>query len=102
MWLYAMVSPEGERHWCRVDISAVEAERSFSSVAVFSDENGVPNDVIPPMHWHVRFRPEGSGTTVVVEISFEHDADVAKILDMGFETGFTMALGNLDGLLAGR
>ena len=42
----------------------------------------------------------GSETLVDVEISFTREADMEKIIAMGFEAGFTMALGNLDELLA--
>jgi hypothetical protein len=38
---------------------------------------------------------------VEVEINFDKEADIETIIAMGFEAGFTSALGNLDALLAG-
>jgi len=34
-----------------------------------------------------------------VELSFDKDADMQKIIEMGFEGGFTMGLNNLEELL---
>jgi hypothetical protein len=35
----------------------------------------------------------------VVDISFKSETDIRTILEMGFQEGFDMALGNLDELL---
>lgn len=52
------------------------------------------------MHWKNDFIPSGTGTRVEVEISFTNEADLKKIIEMGFEAGFTAALENLEELLA--
>lgn len=52
------------------------------------------------MHWKNVFSETGEGTKVEVEISFDSEAGLEKILELGFEEGFTAALGNLDELLA--
>jgi hypothetical protein len=52
------------------------------------------------MHWHTRFQPAGDRTLITVEVSFNSAADLEKIVEMGFQQGFTMAHGNLDELLA--
>ena len=52
------------------------------------------------MHWKIEFSKARKGTKVEVEITFEMQADLEKIIEMGFEAGFTSALGNLDELLA--
>ena len=36
----------------------------------------------------------------IVEISFDKEEDMQKILEMGLEQGFTMALNNLEEVLA--
>lgn len=101
-WLYAMVGPEGEKHWCRVDFQTIEPSKSFTATNSFCDENGNPTDVAPLMHWYTKFEPSGSGTVVTVEITFENAEDLEKIVQMGFKEGFTMAHANLDELLAGN
>jgi len=39
-WLYAMVGPEDQKHWCHVKFTAIENGSRFAADAVFSDENG--------------------------------------------------------------
>eukprot|EP01035_Chromulina_nebulosa_P061752 gene61752-84452_t len=95
-WLYAMVGPEGEKHWAKVDFISIHPVKSFSAADSFCDENGNTNDEFPRMHWHNQFYVTDDGTKVVVEISFTKDADLETILTMGFESGFTSALTNLD------
>ena len=52
------------------------------------------------MHWQVAFSPTAGGTRVQVVITFRSEEDMQKIVEMGFEEGFTAAHGNLDELLA--
>lgn len=101
-WLYAMVGPTGEKHWCAADFKAIVPEKQLSVVSVFCDEEGNTNPATPPMYWNTQFRTEGGGTAIHVEISFNNDADLETIVGMGFKEGFTMGLGNLDELLAGQ
>lgn len=98
-WLYCMVGPDGTRSWCTVDITSVTEGKAFQSSAYFSDENGNADNSFPKMHWQVSFQPDGDRTMVTVDISFDKEEDLQKIVEMGFEQGFTMALGNLDELL---
>lgn len=99
-WLYCMVGPNGDRHWCRVDFTAVETKKSFKADSSFCDENGTPNTAMPVMHWHTRFSSTPTGSMIDVTISFDKEADLNTIVTMGFEQGFNMGLGNLDELLA--
>ncbi|MFN2438361.1 MAG: SRPBCC domain-containing protein [Chitinophagaceae bacterium] len=98
-WLYAMVGPDGTEHWCRADYEKIEPLRSFSLQDTFCDENGKPNNIAPSMHWNIVFNEEGSKTKVKAEIQFASEADLEKIVEMGFKEGFTAAHGNLDELL---
>jgi uncharacterized protein YndB with AHSA1/START domain len=99
-WLYCMVGPDGEASWCRVDFTAIFMGKSFGATVNFCDENGNLTVDFPPMHWVVQFHEAGAGTDIVVEVTFDKDADLKMIVEMGFEAGFTMALGNLDEVLA--
>ncbi|MDB4922730.1 SRPBCC domain-containing protein [Mucilaginibacter sp.] len=99
LWLYSMVGPEGERHWCRVDFKTIDPEQSLTIVDCFCDENGNVDDSMPLMYWLIEFKATETGTKVEVTITFDKEADLEKIIEMGFEGGFTMALGNLDEVL---
>jgi len=99
-WLYAMVGPDGTEMWCIVDFISIKKNSSFKAVGFFCDEYGNKNADFPKMNWKNVFLPSEGGTRVEVEINFDHEKDLHKILEMGFESGFTAALGNLDELLA--
>ena len=99
-WLYSMIGPEGEESSCLVDFKTIVTNKSFTAEDYFVDENGNDNPGFPHMHWTNEFSETTTGTKVEVKISFASEADLNKILEMGFEEGFTAALGNLDELLA--
>ncbi len=99
-WLYAMTGPDGTSMWNIIEFSDVQREKGFQAVSAFCDENGKKNTDFPVMYWKNVFSAMGSETLVEVEISFTNEADMEKIIAMGFEAGFTAALGNLDELLA--
>ncbi len=98
-WLYYMLSPEGEKHWCRADYLTIAPHDNFTALDAFCDEAGEINTAHPRMHWKNTFREKDDQTTVLVEITFESSADLEKIIEMGFKDGFTLALTNLNELL---
>lgn len=100
LWLYAMVSPENEKNWCRVDFKAINSGRSFSASNGFCDEDGNMVEDFPVMQWENVFEDAGNKTNVTVELTFESEEELEKIVSLGFKEGFSMALGNLDELLA--
>jgi uncharacterized protein YndB with AHSA1/START domain len=98
-WLYAMVGPEGEKHWARADYKSIKPKQSFEYIDAFCDENGKITNTAPSMHWNCDFKGSGDATVVQIDISFDKEADIQAILEMGFEQGFTDGLANLDELL---
>ncbi len=98
-WLYSMAGPDGTETFCRVDFRTIDENKSFTADDNFCDENGNITHEIPGMHWKNEFSPTDTGTKVEVEITFASEADMEKIIEMGFEAGFTAAHGNLDELL---
>ena len=102
VWLYYMQGPDHTRHYCRVDFKTIIPNKSFIAVDSFCDENGIVTADIPSMHWKNVFSTSGTGTKVEVEITFGTEADLEKIIEMGFKEGFAAAHGNLDELLASQ
>lgn len=100
-WLYYMEGPDGSRHYCRVDYISISSNKSFVSDSAFCDENGHRNNNLPVMHWECLFSKSGSGTLVEVELTFDTEADLNTIVEMGFKEGFASGHKNLDELLAG-
>ena len=99
-WLYAMVGPEPSKTWCKFDYGTIHPNKSFEGADMFCDEDGKKNPEFASMKWKVAFHPVTTGTKVIVEISFDKEEDMQKILEMGLEQGFTMALNNLEEVLA--
>lgn len=98
-WLYAMISPENEKHWSCVDYRSVAPQQRFSGIDAFCDENGNINQDLPRALWTNSFEANQGTTTVRIEITYDDLADLEKIIAMGFKEGFTMGLQNLDELL---
>lgn len=98
-WLYAMVGPEGDKQWCRVDYTAIEEGKSFSADNAFCDEEG-NKSALSVGRWTNRFEGSGNTTNAFMELAFDNEEDLEKIVAMGFKEGFSMGLGNLDELLA--
>ena len=101
-WLYYMKGPEGDIHWCRADYSRIVAQKEFEYKDAFCDEKGTPIDPMPNMHWVCNFALSSAGTKVSIELTFQSDADIERIIEMGFKEGFAAAHNNLDELLAAQ
>jgi uncharacterized protein YndB with AHSA1/START domain len=99
-WLYYMEGPDGSRHYCRADYETIAPNKSYTGLDAFCDENGKINTEFARMHWKVVFNKSANGTKVEVEIKFDSEADMEKIIEMGFKEGFAAAHTNLDELLA--
>ncbi|OFX55140.1 MAG: ATPase [Bacteroidetes bacterium GWD2_45_23] len=98
-WLYAMVGPEGERHWGRADYISIKNEESFSAKDGFCDEKGTLNSELPQNLWEVLFREMGDKVLVDITLTFDSLEDLETNIQMGFREGFTIGLNQLDELL---
>ena len=101
-WLYAMVGPEGEKHWGRTNFISIQPLKGYTATDVFCDENGIIDESFPGSAWVSEFTEQDGMTTVTMNINFKAQADLDQMIDMGFQGGFTAALENLDELLASR
>lgn len=99
MWLYAMVSPQDEKMWCKADYRAIETNKLLSWLDAFCDEHGNENNMKPRSLWTSIFTEENGITTVNITLKHDRPEDIETMIEMGFKEGLTMALGNLDELL---
>ena len=99
-WHCAMIGPNNDTHWCRADYSKVETQKSFEGMDAFCDEEGTINEAFPRTQWNATFNSNEETTTVDILLTYEKLEDLEQIIALGFREGFTMALGNLDELLA--
>lgn len=98
-WIYAMIGPDNKAIWCRADFSNIEAMARYSVLDAFADESGNIDPKMPRMNWTNKFRQSAENTIVDISITCDELADLERIIEMGFEVGFTAGLGNLDELL---
>jgi PhnB protein len=95
-WLYAMISPAGEKHWCINDYKKIVPKKYYTGLDAFSDENGVINEEMPRTEWTNTFSEKTTTTMVSIVAKYDSLADLEKVIALGFKEGFTMALQNLD------
>ncbi|GAA4785830.1 hypothetical protein GCM10023231_12140 [Olivibacter ginsenosidimutans] len=99
-WLYAMVSPEGEKHYSKSNFIAIVKEASFASKGGFSDENGTINPAFPQNLWENKFIPGDDNVKVDMLLTYDSLADLEKEIEMGFKEGITIDFQQLDALLS--
>ena len=99
---YAMVSPEGQEHWSIQKYTSISPKTNFKFLNAFADENENPQ--LPGSEWDLTFSeqngPDGYRVTKVsISIYNESLARMEKMIEMGFQGGFTMTLNYLEELL---
>jgi len=95
-WQYAMIGPDNQRQDGKFSYTKISAPKTFEGNDSFTDEKGFVNAELPQAHWKCEFRSSGAGTDVKIIITPKTEGALEKFLEMGFEDGFKMALGNLD------
>lgn len=98
-WHYAMVSPEGEKHWSKANYISIEPEKSFSQKDGFCDENGIMNSAFPQNLVENRFSEKEGKARVDMLLTFDTLADLETTIAMGFKEGMTTDFSQLDELL---
>ncbi|WP_242929177.1 SRPBCC family protein [Pontibacter vulgaris] len=101
-WHYAMVGPEGEEHWALANYKTIDPKKRFTALDGFADAEGVVNTEMPQSKWEVSFTPKEEVTLVENLITFDDLAQLETTIQMGFKEGLTMAMENLDTLLAAQ
>ncbi|MEO7779801.1 MAG: SRPBCC domain-containing protein [Fibrobacteria bacterium] len=98
-WLYAMVSPEGQKHWGLKNFQKIAPKKSFTYQSIFCDENGNVDPATTASTWVNSFS-ESKGVTVVTnDIQCETLAHMEAQIKMGFKEGYAAGLAQLDELL---
>ena len=97
MWLYYMINPEKDKHWCKNEYQKIDSKKSFTGLDAFCDENGITNYDVPRTLCKNTFSEiKLDKTLVTILATYESLADLEKVIEMGFKEGFSMALNNLD------
>jgi uncharacterized protein YndB with AHSA1/START domain len=99
-WLYAMVLPDGQRHWGLQNFMKIIPRKSFTYRSVFCDENGNVKPGTTGSTWTNTFVENNGITMVTNDILCDSLAHLEAHVKMGFKEGFTMGLDQLEELLA--
>src|ERR1700712_1278667 len=99
---YAMVGPEGQEHWSIQKFTSISPKTNFKMLNAFSDKDENPD--LPGSDWDFNFSEQNGPdsnpvTKVSITIKNESLARLEKMIEMGFQGGFTMGLQQLDELL---
>jgi uncharacterized protein YndB with AHSA1/START domain len=97
---YYMTGPEGEkaRGWWR--FLALDEPRTLEFEDGFSDDSGQPNPKMPTIRGLVELEQTATGTRMTVTSHFATVEQMEQLVQMGMVEGMTLAIGQLDGLLA--
>ena len=97
---YAMVSPEGQEHWCIQDFTSISPKTNFKFLDAFADKDENLNNALPRADWDLNFSEHDGTTTVKITVKHKTLADLEQIIKMGFKEGFTMTLNELEILVS--
>jgi uncharacterized protein YndB with AHSA1/START domain len=98
---YYMTSPEGEKFHGWWEFVAIDRPRRIVIEDGFADDSGARNDGLPITRMQVDIEArEGGGSRMVITSTFPSTAGMEQMVEMGMEEGMTLALGQIDAILA--
>lgn len=98
-----MVSPDGtEIGWQIFEYTSITPKTNFKCSSVFADQDETPH--LPGANWDLLFSEYVNShqdriTKVSISIYFESYTELLKMIQMGFQEGFTVTLTELTSLL---
>jgi uncharacterized protein YndB with AHSA1/START domain len=99
--LYAMISPEGQKHWVYDEFTAIENGSAISTMGMFCDGDGNPALDGPKSYKDTTFSSINSNRTKVdMVLTFEDESTIKWFVEGGFKEGTTATFDQLDELLA--
>ena len=94
---YAMVSPEGQERWAIQKYTSITPKTNFKMFNAFADKDENPE--LPGSDWDLSFSEVKGITKVTIIIQNDSLERMEKMIEMGFQGGFTMTLNYLEQLL---
>lgn len=97
---YSMTGPEGEVHGGYWQWLSVEPQQSFEVIDGFAQPDGTPNAEMPTMRMVFGFEATSDGVRVTTTTHFNTAEELTTLLEMGMQEGMTLAMGQMDQVLA--
>ncbi len=98
-WHYAIVSPQGKKHWSRYDYKNIKPQKSITELRAFSDENGMVSPGFPRTECIITFSETDGKTLVAMTEKYRSREMFEKMATDSHKKGFSSHLKNLDDLL---
>lgn len=96
---YAMVNQEGvELGWQIFDYTSITPKTNFKYLSAFADKD--ENPFLPGSNWDLNFSEQNGITKVFITIQNDSLERMEKMIEMGFQGGFTATLNELETLLS--
>ena len=99
-WLYAMVGPENQKHWGRMNYLDIMQHQQVDILDVFCDEQGDVNSDLPSSKGSMVFSTTNNRIMVEFKMLYSTVEQLQQIIEMGFEQGISMCLDQLDILIS--
>jgi uncharacterized protein YndB with AHSA1/START domain len=99
--VYFMTSPQGEKSYGSWEFLEIDGPRGFTVLDNFANEEGAPLDGMPVMRVVFRFEPTATGSRMVNVSHFASADALEQVVAFGAVEGSTMAINQLDRVLAG-
>jgi uncharacterized protein YndB with AHSA1/START domain len=98
---YHMTGPEGDQPHAFWEVVEVDAPRRLLVRDGFANADGTPNSDMPLNEFEVTITELGAGRTrMSIASVFPDTAAMEQLLAMGMEEGITLAVGQIDAILA--
>jgi uncharacterized protein YndB with AHSA1/START domain len=98
-WHYAIVSPDGKKHWSRYDYKKIEPQKSITELRAFSDENGRVSPDFPRTECTLIFSEVEGKTRVTMTEKYGSLEMFEKMATVSHKKGFSSHLKNLNEFL---
>jgi len=99
--VYFMTSPEGDRHYGWWTFESISAPTSLDFVDGFGDADGNPaTDMPSPSSSTVTIEAAGDRTRMTIVGRYDSREQMEQLVAMGMIEGMTLALGQIDAILA--
>jgi uncharacterized protein YndB with AHSA1/START domain len=98
---YFMTGPAGDKHRGFWDVIEVEAPRRLVVQDGFADDTWTPLDAMPSNRMVLDIADrDGGGVVMTVTSTFASLETMEQLVAMGMEEGMTLAMGQIDAILA--
>lgn len=97
---YFMAGPAGEKYAGYWEVTAVDELRSFEFLDGFADDDFNPNPDLPVSKNVYTFAEHHGGTRATYVGTFASPEDLQQVLEMGVIEGTSLAIGQIDELVA--